>query len=103
MMMFNVDIDTEKLATEIEKVKKAKDYLKDVLDKIKKENDELKDYWSSKTATSVFEGFENFYKEYKNDILLLENDIAFLEEVVNKSYQIEDENINKAIDDNIAI
>lgn len=103
MMMFNVDIDTEKLATEIEKVKKAKDYLKDVLDKIKKENDELKDYWSSKTATSVFEGFEDFYKEYKNDILLLENDIAFLEEVVNKSYQIEDENINKAIDDNIAI
>ena len=103
MMMFNVDIDTEKLATEIEKVKKAKGYLKDVLDKIKEENDELKDYWSSKTATSVFEGFEDFYKEYKNDILLLENDIAFLEEVVNKSYQIEDENINKAIDDNIAI
>ena len=103
MMMFNVDIDTEKLATEIEKVKKAKDYLKDVLDKIKKENDELKDYWSSKTATSVFEGFENFYKEYKNDILLLENDIAFLEEIVNKSYQIEDKNISQAIDDNIAI
>ncbi len=103
MKMFNVDIDTEKLTAEIEKVKNVKGYLKDELDRIKKENNELKDFWSCKTSNSVFESFEEFYKEYENDILLLENDIAFLEKIVNKSYQVEDKNISQAIDKSIAL
>ena len=103
MKMFNVDIDTEKLTAEIEKVKNVKGYLKDELDRIKKENNELKDFWSCKTSNSVFESFEEFYKEYENKILLLENDIAFLEKIVNKSYQVEDKNISQAIDKSIAL
>jgi len=99
--MNNIEIDTAKLESEIKKIVKTKEFYSELLDKLKTDTDLLKDYWDTDVSASVFSSFEEFYKDYKNSISDIENDIAFLENVVSKSYELEDTSISKAVNENL--
>ncbi len=101
--MNNIDIDTNKLEGEIKKIVKTKELFKELLDKIKDDTESLKDYWKSSVSEGVFSSFEEFYKDYQTSIDNFEGDIAFLEKIVSKSYEIEDSNISKAVDEDLAV
>ena len=99
--MNNIEIDTSKLETEINKIIRTKNLLKRLLEEIQNDTDSLKNYWQTSVSESVYASFEEFYKDYQNTIENLEGDIAFLEKIVSKSYEIEDTNISKAVDEKL--
>ena len=86
-MMNSLNIDTEKLEYEIEKMRQIEKTLEEVYEQIEKETTTLKDYWESKTADSVQESFIDFYKKVEKSKNNLASDIAFLENAVKYNAQ----------------
>ena len=99
--MNNIEIDTSKLETEINKIIITNNLLKKLLEELQSDTNFLKDYWQTDVSESVYTSFEQFYKDYQKTIENIEGDISFLEKIVNKSYEIEDSNISKAVDEKL--
>ena len=97
-MMNSLNIDTEKLEYEIEKMRQIEKTLEEVYEQIEKETTTLKDYWESKTADSVQESFIDFYKKVEKSKNNLASDIAFLENAVKERHEEEEKQENKTID-----
>ena len=55
--MTNIVIDTEKLKSEISKIKDVNKNLETILDHIKSDNELLKDFWETETSESVLRFF----------------------------------------------
>ena len=100
--MTNLKIDTNALSAEVEKIKAKRERLSEIYDELKKNNEELKDNWNSKTSEVVFNNFEDFYVGYQEQLNNLQNDIDFLNALIEKYKEFENSN-NKVIDENIAI
>lgn len=98
-----LNIDSSKLALEIEKLRKVSKDLEDILNKLKNENSILYDNWETRTSEQVFFDFDMFYKELETIKNTNDNDANFLQNVVNNSYVQFEMNTNKLVDNNIAI
>ena len=90
------------MLTAIDNIKKKREELNNLLNDLKTSNNTLKDHWETKTSDSVFANFEEFYKEFQNQINVFDEDIRFLEATVN-NYKTNEKETNKEIDENIAI
>jgi WXG100 family type VII secretion target len=101
--MNNIDIDTEKLSAEIEKIKSTKKNFEEIFQQVKNDTESLKDYWSTRTSESVFSSFQEFYSVFENVTAELQKDIDFLERTVSNSYVAKDKGISKLVDDKIAL
>lgn len=101
--MNNINIDTEKLSQEIEKIRKINENFEDIFSKIKDNTNQLKDCWKTRTSESVFSSFEEFYSSLENVVSTFQKDIEFLEKVVNDNYIEEEKGINQLIDNKIAM
>ncbi len=101
--MNNINIDTEKLSLEIEKIKKVNKDFEEIFNQVKKDTESLKDYWSTRTSESVFSSFQDFYSVLENVKAVFQKDIEFLEKTVNSSYEVKDQGISKLVDDKIAL
>ena len=84
-----IDIDTEKLLSEIDKLEKARNSIKEVFENSSKENKNLNEDWSSDTSQVVDGEFERFDKAGQDYIERLDGYIEY-ETVEN---QLIDENI----------
>ncbi|MBO5376476.1 MAG: hypothetical protein J6A52_06445 [Bacilli bacterium] len=102
-MNSELNIDSSKLALEIEKLRKVSKDLEDILNKLKNENSILYDNWETRTSEQVFFDFDMFYKELETIKKTNDNDANFLQNVVNNSYVQFETNTNKLVDNNIAI
>ncbi len=98
----NININTEVLTTELQKLKDIKSHLDETFDNIEKNTKDLKNYWESRTSDSVQETFIEFYKKVEKTKNNLASDIAFLENVI-KDHQKELDYENKIIDEKIAV
>ena len=85
-----ININTEKLNVQVDKMKKINQNIESILDEMKKNIIELKDSWSSKTSNIVFEDFEREYKNYEAIKKQNTEDIMFLENVIAKYSQMDD-------------
>lgn len=99
----NIDIDTGKIQEEIQKIKKVKKVFEDLYRQVKGNTESLKDDWISRTSESIFSDFPTFYKAFENSIKDLNNDIEYLEKIVNNKYESNNKATNDLIDKNIAI
>ena len=101
-MNTNFKIDTNALSKEIEVIKAKRDRLNEIYNTLEKHNVELKDNWSSKTSEVVFNNFVDYYKGFKGQINDLNNDINFLEALIEKYKEFESKN-DKTINEQIAV
>ena len=101
-MNTNLKIDTKLLSQEVEKIKTKKNRLQEIYEQLKKDNEQLKDNWNSKTSDIVYDNLIDFYKGYQEQLNNLQNDIDFLEALIEKYTEFEEKNY-KEIDENIAI
>ena len=101
-MNTNFKIDTNALSKEIEVIKAKRDRLNEIYNTLEKHNVELKDNWSSKTSEVVLNNFVDFYKGFKGQINDLNNDINFLEALIEKYKEFESKN-DKTINEQIAV
>ena len=99
----HLDINTERLLVEIEKIKKIKNTMVDLNKQVNNRTDMLKDYWISRTSETVFSEFPSFYKALEKVCNELNGDIEFLENRVKQGYEVNNEKTNKRIDEEIAI
>lgn len=93
-----VNIDTEKLQEEIEKIADIEDDFADLFNIIKNDTENLKEYWKTDTSENVFQDFNNFYTNLENVKNTLNTDIKFLENVVKANYVLEDNTTSDLID-----
>ena len=101
-MTTNLKIDTNALSQEVDKIKAKRERLYEIYTELKKNNEALKDNWNSKTSEVVFTNFEDFYVGFQNQLTNLQNDINFLNALIEKYKEFENTN-DKVIDENIAI
>ena len=101
-MTTNLKIDTNALSQEVDKIKAKRERLYEIYTELKKNNEALKDNWNSKTSEVVFTNFEDFYVGFQNQLTNLQNDIDFLNALIEKYKEFENTN-DKVIDENIAI
>ena len=101
-MTANLKIDTNALLEEVEKIKAKRKRLEEIYNALKKNNEELKNNWNSKTSDVVFSNFESFYNGYQEQLNNFQNDIDFLNTVIDKYKEFEDKNI-QVTDEKIAI
>ena len=101
-MNTNLKIDTKLLSQEVEKIKTKRNRLQEIFEALKKDNEQLKDNWNSKTSDIVYDNLIDFYKGYQEQLNNLQNDIDFLEALIEKYTEFEEKNY-KEIDENIAI
>ena len=100
--MTNINIDTDKLLEQIEKLEKQKQSLTDLFNNSVNENKKLNEDWSSDTSKVVDEEFVRFDTAAQQYIEKIDSLINYLKDKVSDSY-IEYENVeNKLIDENIA-
>ena len=100
--MTNINIDTEKLLEEIEKLQKARDSIKEIFETSVKDNQVLNDDWSSDTSKVVDDEFKRFDIAQKDYIAKIDTLIEYLKDVVTDSYIDYEAQENKLIDENIA-
>ncbi len=98
----NVNIDTNKLLEQIEKLEKEKNSMKELLDSSVKEQKELEDYWQSETSKKVDEEFKEFDEVRQEYTELVDGIIQYLKNVVVNNYVNYENKENELIDDNIA-
>jgi len=98
----NINIDTDKLLLQIEKLKSARDAMNEVFEKTLKENKESNEYWSSETSRQVDKEFEGFNNSKKEFILKMDIYIEYLKEIVAENYINFENQENKMIDEKIA-
>ena len=98
-----IDIDTDQLEAELNKIKEIKKKLDDVFQSIQKDTNELNDYWDSKTSKKVQDDFIEFYKKVEKTKNNIASDIAFLENTVMAKHDKEMERENTIIDERIAV
>ena len=101
-MSRTIDIDTEKLLEEIEKLESAKNKIEEILNASTDGNKKLNEDWSSDTSKVVDEEFKRFDQAGKDYIEKLDGHINYLKDVVSNSYIEYEEVENQLIDDNIA-
>lgn len=101
--MNNVNIDTDKLVEEINKIKNVNKEFNEIFKQIKNNTETLKDYWSSMTSESVYSSFETFYTTLDNMENTFNTDVEFLEKTVKENYITEEKEINRIVDDKIAM
>ena len=101
-MKISIDIDTEKLSVELEKLREVKSNLDEIFSNVEKDTTALKDIWSSKTSEDVQESFLSYYKIVEKTKNNIASDIAFLETTLQK-HEKELANENKTIDERIAL
>lgn len=99
----HLDINTERLLVEIDKIEKIKTTLIELNKQVNNRTDMLKDYWISHTSETVFSSFPSFYKALEKVCDELNGDIEFLRSRVKQGYEVNNENTNKKIDEEIAI
>ena len=99
----NLDIDTNKILDEIQKMKSIKQVFEDLYRQVKKNTEDLKDDWISRTSESVFSDFPTFYEALENSIRDLNNDITYLEKVVKQGYENNNKATNNLVDEKIAM
>lgn len=98
-----INIDTDKLQIQIDRLSKVGDQMKVLFGQIKNNTEALKNDWESKTSETVFNNFNTFYKileEVRNDNARY---VAYLESIVSNSYASFDANTNKAVNDKLSI
>jgi uncharacterized protein YukE len=98
----NINIDTEKLLAEIEKLEKAKESLNTLFTDSVRENTELNEEFQSDTSRIVDEEFKRFDGAAKEYIEKIDSYINYLKDIVTASYIDYEVNENKLIDENIA-
>lgn len=91
-MNFDFNINTEALSNDIEKIKKERKDLIDLLEQLKKNNNVLRDYWETRTSEEIFTNFDGFYKFVESIINELDNDCKFLNAEIIESHVIHEEN-----------
>lgn len=101
-MNTNLKIDTKLLSQEVEKIRKKRNRLQEIFEALKKDNEQLKDNWSSKASDVVYDNLNDFYKGYQEQLNNLQNDIDFLDALIEKYTDFEEKNYQE-IDENIAI
>lgn len=98
----NINIDTEKLLAEIDKLEKARNSMNDIFEASVNENKILDEDWSSDTSKVVDDEFKKFDTAQKEYIGKIDSLIEYLKDIVTDSY-IEYETVeNKLIDEKIA-
>lgn len=101
-MNTNLKIDTKLLSQEVEKIRTKRNRLQEIFEALKKDNEQLKDNWSSKASDVVYDNLIDFYKGYQEQLNNLQNDIDFLDALIEKYTDFEEKNYQE-IDENIAI
>ena len=100
-MMNKLDIDLDALKEQVKIIKEKKERLNEIYLNLKKNNEALKDNWNSKTSEVVFNNFEEFYNGFSNQLNDLQNDINYLNIIIDK-YKTFEAKSNKTIDEKIA-
>ena len=100
--MTNINIDTEKLLEEIDKLQEARDSMNELFEASVNENKILNEDWSSDTSKVVDEEFKRFDDAQKEYITKIDTLIEYLKDVVTDSYIDYETQENKLIDENIA-
>jgi len=98
----NININTEKLLEQVEKLEKAKDSLNTLFSDAVKENTVLNEDYRSDTSKIIDEEFKRFDGAAKEYIEKLDSYINYLKDIVSDSYINYEINENKLIDENIA-
>jgi uncharacterized protein YukE len=98
----NLNIDTNALLEEVEKIRAKRERLNEIYTSLKKNNEVLKDNWNSKTSEVVFTNFEDFYTGFQNQLDNLQNDIDFLNALIEKYKEFESKN-SQVIDEKITV
>ena len=98
----NINIDTEKLNAQIDKLEKIKSDIQNTFQTINKETNDMKNYYESGTAEGVQEEFSRFNRAADDYVEDLDAYINYLKNVVNQSYIDYEKKENKLIDENIA-
>ena len=101
--MKNINIDTEKLNDEISKIEEVNRNFDTLFKKIKDETEVLKDVWDTGTSESVFESFQQLYVALENVKQTFQKDVEFLKNAVSSTYTEEETQINKLVDEKIAM
>ncbi len=101
--MKNINIDTEKLNDEISKIEEVNRKFDTLFKKIKDETEVSKDVWDTGTSESVFESFQQLYVALENVKQTFQKDVEFLKNAVSSTYTEEETQINKLVDEKIAM
>jgi len=97
-----LDITIPELKVQLEKLKKEKENLDNILETIKKDTSGLKDDWNTMTSESVFTNFDEMYQGYSDIVVNIEKDIKHIEDVIRK-YEEAETAINREIDNQVAV
>lgn len=98
-----INIDTERIRTEIDNLQNINDNLYDIFSDIRKNTNLLKNEWETETSEAFFNDMNKFYNTLDNVYNTFEKDISTLNGIVNSNYEREEEKKNSDIDNNIAI
>ncbi len=101
--MSDMKINTELMNVEIAKLKAITLEFEELFSKIENETNALQDYWQTRTSDGVYNDFSIFYKVLENVKLTNEQDISFLEKVVNASYMNYETKANELVDRNLSV
>ena len=91
----------EELKTEIGNIDKQKKEIEAVLSRLNNQMSILKEYWSSNTSDAVFNNYVNFKKDCEEVIGYFNNDIQYLNGVLEGIEGFESTS-NRTIEDNLA-
>ena len=98
----NIEIDTEKLNAQSERLEKAKNRLESDFQQINSETENMKPDSESKASEVVYNEFERFKLAAADYIEDMDAYINYLKTAVNQSYIDYEDKENKLIDENIA-
>ncbi len=98
----NIEIDTEKLNAQIDKLEKVKARLESDFQNVNAETENMKPDWESKTSEVVYDEFSRFKSAAEDYIEDMDTYINYLKTAVNQSYIDYEDKQNKLIDENIA-
>lgn len=101
--MSDMKINTELMNVEIAKLKAITLEFEELFSKIENETNALQDYWQTRTSDGVYNDFSIFYKVLENVKLTNEQDVSFLEKVVNASYMNYEAKANELVDRNLSV
>lgn len=99
--MKQININTEELNSNIERLKLKNEKVKEIFSNIEQRINQSQDYWQSSTSELILEEFRMLYSEFSKIKASNDKYINFLQNIVSTDYTNKEDSLNKLIDSNI--
>lgn len=93
-----MEINTSRLNEELNKIKTEREHLNSVLKQLNRQMELLEGHWKSGTKEEMYNKYKDFSNHYETLISSFDNDIKYLEEVI-ESYESFDKMASKEVED----